>query len=280
MYLKQLEVRNFKSFKGEVTIPLEQGFTAITGPNGSGKSNCGDAIQFVLGPRSTKVLRAGNVKDLIFNGGAKDKPARECEVTLVFSNPVMPDGSRRMAYDSDEVKMTRSVRLTSSNNTVSEYTLNGEESNRSTFRRLLSSANARPDGYNIVLQGDVASLSKMSTRERRKVLDDVAGVTSYDDEIKKAGKQRVKVEEYIERIQLIEDEQKQRLSELSKEKKQAVKAKDLKDSLDSARTLLQQVRYATVKGEIQYHNEEKVRQLEKANSLDEEVKTGSKNCLN
>ena len=73
----------------------------------------------------------------------------------------------------------------------------------------------------------------MSTRERRKVLDDVAGVTSYDDEIKKAGKQRVKVEEYIERIQLIEDEQKQRLSELSKEKKQAVKAKDLKDSLDS-----------------------------------------------
>ena len=279
MYLKQLEVRNFKSFKGEVTIPLEQGFTAITGPNGSGKSNCGDAIQFVLGPRSTKVLRAGNVKDLIFNGGAKDKPARECEVTLVFSNPVMPDGSRRMAYDSDEVKMTRSVRLTSSNNTVSEYTLNGEESNRSTFRRLLSSANARPDGYNIVLQGDVASLSKMSTRERRKVLDDVAGVTSYDDEIKKAGKQRVKVEEYIERIQLIEDEQKQRLSELSKEKKQAVKAKDLKDSLDSARTLLQQVRYATVKGEIQYHNEEKVRQLEKANSLDEEVKSGSKKLL-
>ena len=54
----------------------------------------------------------------------------------------MPDGSRRMAYDSDEVKMTRSVRLTPSNNTVSEYTLNGEESNRSTFRRLLSSANA------------------------------------------------------------------------------------------------------------------------------------------
>lgn len=279
MYLKQLEVRNFKSFKGEVTIPLEQGFTAITGPNGSGKSNCGDAIQFVLGPRSTKVLRAGNVADLIFNGGAKDKPARECEVTLVFSNPLMPDGSRRMAYDADEVKMTRSVRLTPSNNTVSDYKLNGEESNRSTFRRLLTSANARPDGYNIVLQGDVASLSKMSTRERRKVLDDVAGVTSYDDEIKKAGKQRVKVEEYIERIQLIEDEQKQRLSELSKEKKQAVKAKDLKESLDSARTLLQQVRYATINGEINYHTEEVSRQLEKAGILDSEVKDGSKILL-
>ena len=75
MYLKALEVSNFKSFKGEVTIPLERGFTAITGPNGSGKSNCGDAIQFVLGPRSNKTIRAQNSKDLIFNGGNNNKPA-------------------------------------------------------------------------------------------------------------------------------------------------------------------------------------------------------------
>ena len=54
MYLKSLEVLNFKSFKGEVTVPLDRGFTAITGPNGSGKSNCGDAIQFVLGPKSNR----------------------------------------------------------------------------------------------------------------------------------------------------------------------------------------------------------------------------------
>ena len=57
MYLKSLEVLNFKSFKGEVTVPLDRGFTAITGPNGSGKSNCGDAIQFVLGPKSNRVIR-------------------------------------------------------------------------------------------------------------------------------------------------------------------------------------------------------------------------------
>ena len=52
MHLKAIELENFKSFKGEAVIPYELGFTAITGPNGSGKSNCGDAIQFVLGPRS------------------------------------------------------------------------------------------------------------------------------------------------------------------------------------------------------------------------------------
>ena len=61
---KRLEMENFKSFKGEVVVPYERGFTAITGPNGSGKSNCGDAIQFVLGYKSAKDVRA--VMCLIF----------------------------------------------------------------------------------------------------------------------------------------------------------------------------------------------------------------------
>ena len=67
MHLIRMELENFKSFGGEVTIPLEEGFTAITGPNGSGKSNTLDALEFVLGPKSTKSLRAENVTQLIFN---------------------------------------------------------------------------------------------------------------------------------------------------------------------------------------------------------------------
>ena len=93
MHLKRIELENFKSFMGELTIDLEQGFTAITGPNGSGKSNSGYAIQFVLGTRSTKSLRAQNVKELIFNGGGRAKPARHCKVTLTFANPVNDKGS-------------------------------------------------------------------------------------------------------------------------------------------------------------------------------------------
>ena len=218
MYLKTLEVENFKSFKGEATIPFDRGFTAITGPNGSGKSNCGDAIQFVLGARSAKVLRAQNSKDLIFNGGKSNRPARNAKVTLVFANPILSNGRRRLPIDSDEVRMTREVRLTKSNNTVSTYLLNGEESNQKSFHRLLGQANARPDGYNIVLQGDVTRLSSMTAMERRRVLDSVAGVTSYDDEIRKAEKQKSQVEDFIDRISLVEEEQKARLKTLEKEK--------------------------------------------------------------
>ena len=272
MFLKSLEVENFKSFKGEAVIPFDRGFTAITGPNGSGKSNCGDAIQFVLGARSAKVLRAQNSKDLIFNGGKSNRPARHAKVTLVFANPTLTNGRRRLPLESDEVRMTREVRLTKSNNTVSTYLLNGEESNQKAFHRILGQANARPDGYNIVLQGDVTRLSSMTSMERRKVLDSVAGVTSYDDEIRKAERQKNQVEDYIERIALVEGEQKEQLKKLEKEKAVAERARETKEEFDAAHVILQQSRHLTAKAEIKHHADERTRYLAEAADLESKVK--------
>src|SRR4030065_2550251 len=103
MYLKEIHMENFKSFGHRGTVPLLQGYTTITGPNGSGKSNIADAILFVLGPKSSKVVRAGRLTDLIFNGGKKHKnPAKYCKVSLVFDNK-----ERKMSLDSDEVILTR-----------------------------------------------------------------------------------------------------------------------------------------------------------------------------
>ena len=279
MYLKALEVCNFKSFKGEVTVPLDRGFTAITGPNGSGKSNCGDAIQFVLGPRSNKVIRAQNSKDLIFNGGKNNKPARSCSVTLVFANPTLSNGRRRLPIDLEEVRLSRTVRLTKANNVVTQYLLDGVESTQKSFHRLLGAANARPDGYNIVLQGDVTNLAKMTSKERRKVLDGVAGVTSYDDEIRKADKQRDQVEGYIERIGMLEEEQKGRLKDLKKEKDLAIKVRDLVTELTESRIISYQSKYASQKSEIAYQVNEQSRYLTESNDLKEEVRQGSKILL-
>ena len=279
MYLKSLEVLNFKSFKGEVTVPLDRGFTAITGPNGSGKSNCGDAIQFVLGPKSNRVIRAQNSADLIFNGGKNSKPARECSVTLVFANPVMSNGRRRLPLDKEEIRMSRSIRLTSSNNPVTTYKLNGEDSSQKIFHRLLGAANARPDGYNIVLQGDVTSLAKMTANERRKVLDNVAGVTSYDDEIRKATKQKEKVESYLERIGMLEKEQLERLSTLAKERHVAQKAKDVADGIALTNSMLLQARYATLKNELTFHIDQRQHYLDESQTLLDEHKATEKTLL-
>ena len=90
-------MENFKSFGRKLTVPFFPGFTAITGPNGSGKSNIADAILFVLGPRSSKPMRAGRLTDLIFNGGKKRKnPANQCKVSLVFDN-----STRKMPFDAN-----------------------------------------------------------------------------------------------------------------------------------------------------------------------------------
>ena len=276
MFLKALEMENFKSFRGEVVIPLDRGFSAITGPNGSGKSNCGDAIQFVLGPKSTRTIRAQNTKQLMFNGAEGYKPARNCTVTLVFGNPVLSSGRRRLPIENDEVRMTRSIRLTASDNVVSSYLLDGEESSQKSFHRLLNAANARPDGYNIVLQGDVTGLARMTPIERRKVLDGVAGVTSYDDEIRKAKKQQDNVDSYLERIGMLQEEQQVRLKELSEERKIAVKAQSITDELTLSRSQRYQAMYASLQFELHHQIEEQLRYVEEAIVLEEEVKEGSK----
>src|SRR5438445_667105 len=79
-------MENFKSFGRKISVPFLQGYTSITGPNGSGKSNIADAILFVLGPKSSKAIRAGKLTDLIWNGGKDKKPADSCQVSLLFDN--------------------------------------------------------------------------------------------------------------------------------------------------------------------------------------------------
>src|SRR4030067_521773 len=102
MYLKQIELENFKSFARKRRIPLLQGFTCVTGPNGAGKSNISDAILFVLGPKSSRVIRAGKLTDLIFNGGKDKKASEECTVSLIFDN-----SDRLIPIDSETVKVNQ-----------------------------------------------------------------------------------------------------------------------------------------------------------------------------
>ena len=272
MHLKRIEMEDFKSFRGEVVVDLELGFVAITGPNGSGKSNCGDAIQFVLGPRSNKVLRADKVADLIFNGGERHKPAKACRVALVFHNPMGASGRRRLPVDRDEVRMERSVRLLPSGSTTTSYRLDGEDSTQGTFRRLLASANARPDGYNIVLQGDVTGLANMTPFARRKVLDEVAGVASYDEEITKAQRQRGRVEEFLERIRLLEEELSQQRANLAVERTAALEAREVKQELDEAKVTLMRVQVSSLRSEIAFTTSQRTTYLEEAEDLRSDVR--------
>mgnify|MGYP000144321100 CR=1 FL=1 len=167
MFIKKVVLKNFKSFGKKTEIPFIDGFVVISGPNGSGKSNIIDSILFCLGlTPSTKQLRADRLTDLIHNG------KNEAEVTVVFQ-------SGNKSYE-----VTRKVKITDKGY-YSYYYLNGKSTNLSEIHKFLSQFGIYSDAYNVVMQGDVTRITEMSPLQRRKIIDDIAGISEFDEKREK-----------------------------------------------------------------------------------------------
>lgn len=230
MYLKQVEMENFKSFGGKVTVPLMEGYMAVTGPNGSGKSNIADAILFVLGPRSSKAVRASRITDLIFDGGAAKSKAKFMKVSLVFDN-----SDRIMPWDDDTVTLTRYVKLSENGTDYTSYFfINDQKSSLSEFDTLLTKARISADGYNIVQQGDVTHIVQMGNIERRRILDGISGIASFDADIGRAQGERAEASSNLERIEIIRAEKEKQINVLEKDREQARLYLEAKKDLDTA----------------------------------------------
>jgi chromosome segregation protein len=253
VYLKEIYLENFKSFGRKIRIPLLTGFTAITGPNGSGKSNIADAILFVLGPKSSKMIRAGKLTDLIFNGGNKKNPAKYCKVSLIFNNE-----TRVIPIDTDEVRLTRLVKISPSNaeNYYSYFYVNGKPSSLNEFENLLAHARISADGYNLVQQGDINRIIQMGKIDRRKIMDDIAGITKFDHDINKAEDKQGAVLENLDRIQILLEEIKNNLSRLKHDRNAAVKFKELKDQMNQAKAQIAHKRKEEVELKIISYTEQ------------------------
>jgi len=235
LYLKEIEMENFKSFGRKITIPFLQGYTSITGPNGSGKSNISDAILFVLGPKSSKAIRAGKLTDLIWNGGKERKGAGSCQVSLLFDN-----SDRTIPVEADEVKLTRYVGLspTVEGGYNSYFYINDRKSSLAEFDSLLAHGRISAEGYNFVQQGDVQKIVSMSNVDRRRILDNIAGITKFDDDISQAEGKRRETEENLERIRIILEEIERQLAQLEADREGALKYKELNERLSTARAQL------------------------------------------
>ena len=222
MHIKEIELQNFKSFGKKVKIPFFDDFTTISGPNGSGKSNIVDSILFCLGLSSSRVLRAEKLTDLIFNGDSKVK--RDfAQVTIHFDNT-----DREMPVDSDEIVITRKIRRTESGY-YSYYYFNEKAVSLNDIHNYLSKAKITPEGYNVVMQGDVTAIIEMTQTERRKIIDEIAGVAEFDEKKDQALNELEIVRERIERVDIILAEVDDQMSKLRQERDQALKYKSLRD---------------------------------------------------
>jgi chromosome segregation protein len=246
MYLKQLELENFKSFGKKMTIPFMEGFTAVTGPNGSGKSNISDAILFVLGPKSSKAIRAGKLTDLIYNGGNTKQAASYTKVSLVFDN-----ADHLIPIDAAVVKLTRLVKLSESGDGYNSYFyVNDRKSSLGEFDALLSNARISAEGYNLVQQGDVTKIVEMSNVDRRCILDDISGISKFDEEIVKAEAERKAAEDNLDRIAIIMTELDKQIAQLEEERTSALKYLEAKDRLTLAKAQLAYKKKENVEEEI------------------------------
>ncbi len=214
-----------------MTIPLMEGYLAVTGPNGSGKSNIADAILFVLGPKSSKAIRAGKLTDLIFDGGKSKNKADYTKVSLVFDNS---DGI--LPWNDTTVRLTRHIRMAGNGEDYySNFYINDQKSTMAEFDNLLSRARISAEGYNLVQQGDVTRIVQMGAIERRRILDGISGIASYDADIAKASGEKADAEANLDRISIILSEIDRQLEALKEDMDKARKYNELKSRLDIAK---------------------------------------------
>ena len=211
-HIKKLEIYGFKSFSGRKELIFPMGLNCIMGPNGSGKSNVTEAICFVLGKASRKDLRAERLGDLVYNGGKKLAPSKFAKVTIVLDNK-----NRKFPIDEDEIKISRKV----DREGRSLFRVNGKRETREYVKNLLAHANIDPDGYNIVMQGEIEKFIDLSTEERRKIIEDLAGISIYEEKKHKCLLELEKVEQKLKEANIVLSEKVKHMEELKKEKEQA-----------------------------------------------------------
>jgi chromosome segregation protein len=234
VHIKQVELSHFKSFGGTTKVPILPGFTVVSGPNGSGKSNILDALLFCLGLASSKGMRADRLPDLVNHNQASTKGASEAIVTVTFdlrsdeedSEPpeievIEQDGEEATVTPAktrlpDEWSVTRRLRVNAQGGYTSNYYINGESCTLTELHDQLNALRIYPEGYNVVLQGDVTSIISMNGKERREIIDELAGVAAFDRKINQAKDTLDEVKEKVDKCNIVAAElavQRDRLSQ-------------------------------------------------------------------
>jgi chromosome segregation protein len=205
-YIRRLEVKGFKSFGPRaLTITFEQGLNVVTGPNGSGKSNIADAILFALGENSPRILRAaqGRLTGLIYDPKrevAEAQRGAEGESSTAAANRAFPSEERpsscrvslqidnidrKIPVDADLVTITREL----TNKGENSYFLNGKKSTKGLVADFLEVSGLSPSGLNVIPQGAATRVADLTPDEKRKMIEDVVGISKFDDKKAEAQKQ-------------------------------------------------------------------------------------------
>ena len=240
MYIKQLEIDNFKSFANKSEIPLLKGFTTVSGPNGSGKSNIIDSVLFALGLANASELRAENLSHFISTYTKRN----DAFVKVTFGD----------TENGEDLSIGRKIRKTSQGY-ASTYYINDSVTTLTNVHAILEKYNVTPNSYNVMMQGDVMGITNCTPKNRRKIIDEIAGIADFDRRIDQATNELETVEQRVERSTVILNEVDNRLEQLKEEREVALKYQKLRDEKQGLEDQINKVRFFDIKRSLEKAHE-------------------------
>lgn len=237
MYLERLEIQGFKSFANKTVLHFNRGIAAIVGPNGSGKSNVADAVRWVMGEQSLKLLRGKKSEDVIFSGSDKKARLGMAEVSLVINNE---DGT--MPIDYPEVVITRQVHRSGEN----EYYLNTNKVRLQDIILLLAKSNFGQRSYSVIGQGMIESILVASAQDRKEFFDEAAGVRQFQIKKEQAEQKLEHTRENLQQAEMLLQEIEPRLRSLTRQ----VKRLERREVVEQELRETQKGYYATIWNEL------------------------------
>jgi chromosome segregation protein len=217
VHINQVELTHFKSFGGSISIPLDTGFTVVTGPNGSGKSNILDAVLFCLGLATSRGMRAERLPDLINSAMLRQGRAAETVVSVRFDLADWQPDPSELGLEQVEQgpwiqpgqsswTVSRRLRVAPGGTYSSSFNADGVPCNLQQLQTQLRRLRVDPEGSNVVMQGDVTRIVSMSSRDRRGIIDELAGVALFDTRIEQSRGKLSEVQESQERCDIVRQE--------------------------------------------------------------------------
>lgn len=278
MQLTQLEIKGFKSFGDKITINFNQGVTAIVGPNGCGKSNVVDAIRWVLGEQSTRMLRSEKMDNVIFNGTKSRKPANLAEVSLTFDNTknVLPT-------DFSQVTLTRRLYRTGE----SEYRLNNAQCRLKDITDLFLDTGIGADSYSIIELRMIDEIITNKEGSRRIIFEEASGISKYKLRKKQTFNKLKDTETDLERVEDLLFEIEKNLKTLENQAKKTERYYKIKEQYKLLSTMLASFRIAffneslgLIQNKEQKHKEEKTGVITQIDNLEAVIQKQKLDSIN
>ncbi|MGK7345119.1 MAG: chromosome segregation protein SMC [Candidatus Nitrospinota bacterium M3_3B_026] len=226
MYFKSITMRGFKSFVDETKMEFEPGVTAVVGPNGCGKSNIADALRWVLGEQSARLMRGVRMEDFIFNGAAGRKPSAFAEVYITISNA---DGSitAHPYSEYEEITVGRKLYRTGE----SEYYINGVPCRLKDVVDVFLDTGVSARAFSIIEQGQVTRIVNSKPEERRFIIEEAAGVMKYKNRRNAAMNKLEASQQNLLRVQDILGELERQRNSLNRQAKKAERYKSYRTEI-------------------------------------------------